>query len=44
MTPFSIAVVDFDLGEVGHMIVLRAALCLHYAKGNARAKGLGFHR
>jgi hypothetical protein len=44
MTPFSIALVDFDLGKVGHMIVLRAALCPHYAKGNACAKGLGFHR
>jgi hypothetical protein len=44
MTPFSIAVVDFDLGEVGHMIALRAASCLHYAMGNDCAKGLGFHR
>lgn len=44
MTPFSIALVDFDLGGIGHMIALRAAGCLHYAKGNACAKGLGFHR
>jgi hypothetical protein len=42
MTPFSVAL--FDLGEVGHMIVLRAASCLHYAKGNACPMVLGFHR
>jgi len=44
MTPFSIALVDFDLGEVGHMIVLRAASCFHYSRNNTSAKGLGAHR